>query len=199
MEDVILATHNAGKVDELSAMLLEAGYRLHLPSDFGVDFDVEETGSNYWENAYLKAASLAHAGLPVLADDTGLSVFYLGGAPGLHTARFAGPDATDAENRALLLGRLGSIPDKLRHAQFICTLCYLPVGKHPIYATGRRFGLISREERGNLGFGYDALFMLPEMGKTMAEIPVEVKNRISHRGKALEKLLHRLKEGAACE
>ena len=185
---LLIASTNPGKLVELGALLQDLPIRLVLPADVGIDLAVEETGSTYAENAALKAAAYCQAsGLVTLADDSGLEVDALNGAPGLHSARYVPrPGATDADRRAYLLQNLrgGGFPRPWA-ARFRCVVAVLVPGGEMQFREGRVEGEIWPEERGSNGFGYDPLFFIPARGQTMAELPDGVKNRISHRGLAV--------------
>lgn len=191
---VVLATGNKGKVKEFSELL--AGCDMHVvpQSDFAVP-DVEETGLTFVENAIIKARhAAAHAGLPAIADDSGLEVDYLNGAPGIYSARYAGPGrGSDANNRKLLEA-LADVPETLRSARFQCVLVYLRHADDPtpIICQGTWEGRILAAARGDAGFGYDPLFYVPTEDCSAAELSAERKNRLSHRGRALRCLLERL-------
>jgi XTP/dITP diphosphohydrolase len=187
---LLLATHNPGKRREFQALLAGlAPGSLRLPADLGLTLDVPETGRTFAENARLKALAFAQAsGLPALADDSGLEVEALGGAPGLYSARYAGPGAADADRRRKLLHELRHVPPP-RPARFVCAVAVaVPVpGGEPRLAefVGLCPGEIALQERGAGGFGYDPLFYLPDHGLTLAELPLSLKNQISHRARAL--------------
>ncbi|MCU0521259.1 MAG: RdgB/HAM1 family non-canonical purine NTP pyrophosphatase [Anaerolineae bacterium] len=182
---VVLATHNAGKRREWAALLDGLGLELVLPEEVGAESEVEETGATYVENALLKARALAQAtGLPALADDSGLEVDALDGAPGVHSARFR-PGA-DAVRYQALLDAMAEVTEAARTARFRCAAALaLPDGRS-FTAEGRCEGVISRSPAGDLGFGYDPVFYMPEVGQTMAELAFEVKNRLSHRARAAQ-------------
>ena len=186
MPKLLLATTNPGKLEELRALLSDLAVELLTPIQLGLDLTVEETGKTYAENAALKARAYAAAsGLPALADDSGLEVDALGGAPGLQSARFSPlPGATDADRRAHLLRALaGKL--QLWTAVFRSTICLsLPNGE-AYFATGECRGQISPTERGTGGFGYDRLFIIEGLGRTMAELGMTEKNSLSHRAKAV--------------
>jgi XTP/dITP diphosphohydrolase len=185
MKELLVATGNKGKLRELELLLHGSVERLLSLADFPELPAVEEDGKTFVENAIKKARSAAMAtGLPVLADDSGLVVDFLGGRPGVHSARFAGATATDTENNVRLLRELAGVPVELRGAAFRCfiALC-LPDGACETF-DGELRGIILETPRGTEGFGYDPLFLVPEYGKTLAELPLATKNRISHRGKA---------------
>lgn len=186
--NLLIASKNPGKVQEIAQLLEEIGVRLLLPGDLGLMLEVSEMGKTYRENARKKAAAYARfSGLVTLGDDSGLEVDALGGAPGLHTARFAGPGASDAERYGLLLRKLEGIPASRRSARFHCAVAIArPDGKVVAITAGICEGTIAFEPAGVNGFGYDPVFFLPEYGCTMAELPANVKNRISHRARAVK-------------
>jgi len=190
--DLILlaATGNPGKLKEIKAILRQLDIKLISPQDISLNMDIAETGASYSENARIKAeAYLQASGIPVLADDSGLEVQVLDGAPGIHSARFSPKEnATDADRRDYLLNNLKrkSHPWK---AHFHCTAILMFPGGETIETTGRCNGIIVSEERGEHGFGYDPIFYIPEFAATMAELDPLIKNRISHRARALQALL----------
>ncbi|KFC05477.1 nucleoside 5-triphosphatase [Trabulsiella guamensis ATCC 49490] len=197
MQKVVLATGNAGKVRELATLLSDFGLDIVAQTELGVD-SAEETGLTFIENAILKARHAAQiTGLPAIADDSGLAVDALGGAPGIYSARYAGVDATDRENLEKLLHTLQDVPDGQRQAQFHCVLVYLRHAEDPtpLVCHGRWPGVITREPAGQGGFGYDPIFFVPSEGKTAAELTHEEKIAISHRGQALKTLLETLRNG----
>lgn len=194
MKTLLLATGNPGKVAEFRALLDLPNWTLVTPRELGVDWvPPEETGDTFAENARLKAQSLAaQAGLPALADDSGLCVDALGGAPGVHSARWAGEGVTDAERTSRLLERLVGVPPDERTARFVCAVALaLPDGS-VVVEEGVCEGLITGHPRGQLGFGYDPIFSVPALGQTFAEMAAEDKNRVSHRALALQRLRPRL-------
>ena len=198
---LLIATGNAGKLREFRALFAElrgAGVGLHgadasewelvAPADVGLaDFEVVEDGETYMVNAARKARAYANAArLPALADDSGLEVDALGGAPGVYSARYAGAEADDAANRAKLLAALGGTPAAERGARFRCVLALAyPFTTNVRLGEGAVEGRIAMDERGDLGFGYDPVFELPD-GRRMAELSTEQKNAISHRARALQ-------------
>lgn len=188
---VVLASSNAGKVREINQMLAGLDLEVLPQSQFGVP-DVEETGLTFVENAILKARHAARqAGMPAIADDSGLEVDALAGRPGIYSARYAGPGAGDAANLQKLLADLEQVPDEARTARFQCLMVYL---RHagdptPLICQGTWEGRITRAPRGANGFGYDPVFFVPTHGCTAAELPPEQKNRLSHRGQALKDLV----------
>jgi XTP/dITP diphosphohydrolase len=189
MRRLVLATGNAGKARELAA-LLGPDYELLLQTTLGVEA-VEETGATFLENALLKARHASAAtGLPALADDSGLEVDALDGAPGVYSARYAGPEASDAENVAQLLAALAAVPAGARQARFRCVLALVrsPDDPAPLIAAGSWEGRIAPAPRGTAGFGYDPVFEDPATGLTAGELPAAEKNARSHRGVALRAL-----------
>jgi len=183
---LLLATNNRGKIRELSEILADLEAVLLSPNDFGLNLDVAETGKTYAENAGLKATAFARAsGLISIADDSGLEVEALSNGPGLYSARYAGPGASDADRRFKLMQELRQTPVP-RRARFVCFLAVAPPDGEVKVFEGICEGEIILEERGLNGFGYDPIFYLPDYQCTMAELPSEVKNRISHRGRAVQ-------------
>ena len=191
---VILASKNAHKLEELSAILGQLGFEIALESEYGLDIEVEETGTTFEENSLLKAEAVMRAsGLPVLADDSGLMVDALCGAPGVYSARY-GHKSSDAERTAYLLENMIDVPDEARTAKFVCVItCLWPDGRK-IVARGECPGRILHEVHGSNGFGYDPVFFVPEKGKTFAELLPEEKNTISHRARALAEFCRLYKE-----
>lgn len=191
---LVLATSNQGKIRELKAMLEAAGQTWEVLglSDFPGYEAPEENGATFRENAALKAvAAAAYTGLPCLADDSGLCVDALEGRPGVRSARYAGEGHSDAANIQKLLQELREVPEEKRTAHFACALCLADPAGVLFECEGRCQGRIARECRGDRGFGYDPVFLLPD-GRTMAELQPEEKNAISHRGRAYEQVLPRL-------
>jgi XTP/dITP diphosphohydrolase len=186
--DLLLASNNKGKIKEIKALLQDLPIKIQVPSKIGLHLDIEETGSTYKENASLKAAAFAEAsGLVSLADDSGLEVHILGGAPGLYSARFSPlSNADDADRRWFLLKTLAGTgyPSPWK-ARFHCTVAIAHPSGPIQFAEGSCEGEIIPEERGEGGFGYDPIFFVPEYGKTMSELEMEEKNRISHRARAI--------------
>lgn len=187
-----IATNNQHKLQEIRAILGDSFEELLSLKDLGIDVDVEETGTTLKENALIKArAILALSGIATIADDTGLMVDALNGAPGVYSARYAGEEHNDAKNRALLLKNLDGVKDRSAHFATVIALCY-PDGK-TLTASGRVNGEILLSERGTEGFGYDSLFFSTELGKTFAEATQAEKNSVSHRGRALRAMLELVK------
>jgi len=183
---VLIATKNAGKKAELERILDGLGYTLLMPPDLGIDLDVEETGSSYRENALLKAVAFCQAsGLLTLADDSGLEVDALDGAPGIYSARYGGPGLDDEGRYRLLLQEMKGIPEAERTARFRCVIALVwPSGRQET-VSGVCKGRILSAPRGEHGFGYDPVFFVLDQGRAMAELPAEVKNVISHRARAM--------------
>ena len=193
---LVLASNNAGKLAEFGRLLEGSGIEVVVQSELGVQ-DIEETGLTFVENALLKARNAARVtGLPALADDSGLCVDALDGAPGLYSSRYAGPEGDAQRNIAKLLDALAGIPDERRSARFCCALVLLRHAEdpQPLIAEGRWEGRILHAPRGSNGFGYDPVFLDPENNLTAAELDPAIKNRISHRGRALQLLRQRLPE-----
>ncbi|MSQ11222.1 MAG: XTP/dITP diphosphatase [Dehalococcoidia bacterium] len=192
---LLLATSNPGKVRELRELLKGAPVRLAGLQDVGITQDVEETGATFEENARLKAATYARiSGLWALADDSGLEVDALGGEPGVHSKRYAGPDASDAERVQYLLRKLRSVPLERRQARFRSVIAIAsPEGVQRI-VEGECRGIVALAPKGASGFDYDPVFWLPELDKTMAELSLEEKNRVSHRSRSATKAAQALRE-----
>ena len=186
---LVLASKNQGKIREIETSLVIPALTYRSLNDFSDLPEVIEDGSSFLENALKKARTISESlHLPVLADDSGLAVDALQGAPGIYSARFAGERATDQENMEKLLFLLDEVPETKRTARFVCVLVlYLPSGEW-FQAEGTCEGRIALVQEGDQGFGYDPVFYLPDFQKTMAQIPLETKNRISHRARALEKM-----------
>lgn len=193
---IILASNNAGKIREFSELLNPFDIELITQSQLGIK-DVEETGLTFVENALIKARHAAReSGLPALADDSGLAVAALSGEPGIYSARYAGDNASASENIEKLLTQLKKHPEKKRDAAFHCVLIFMTHAKDPIplICDGIWSGIIIDDPKGQGGFGYDPVFYIPSEKKTAAELPSHVKNKISHRGRALQLLLKKLPE-----
>lgn len=194
---LLLASRNAGKLAEFRPMLAPLGIEISLPRDLRISA-VEETAASFVENALLKARNACReCPLPALADDSGLCVDALDGAPGLISARFAGRRGDDAANNELLLGRMAGIPSERRQAHFVCVLVLLrhAADPDPLIASGRWYGTIAESPRGAGGFGYDPLFLDPELGLSAAELAPGLKAQRSHRGQAVAGLLSQLRTG----
>jgi XTP/dITP diphosphohydrolase len=191
---LVLASANPGKIKELQQMLDSLGIQVIPQTELDIP-DIEETGLSFVENSILKARNAtALSGLPAIADDSGLEVDYLKGAPGIYSARFAGADATDASNRNKLLELLAAVPTGQRTARYQTVLAYMRHANDstPIICQGSWEGSIATDEKGDGGFGYDPLFIVSETNCRAAELDKETKNRLSHRGKAMANLLQKL-------
>ena len=190
MRTLVLASGNTGKLAEFNTLLADAGFEVRPQSEFGVE-DAVETGLTFIENAILNARHASQAtGLPALADDSGLVVDALGGAPGLYSARYAGEHGNHAANIDKLLNELSDVPDERRTARFVCVLALLRHAEdpQPLVAQGTWEGRILHARQGEGGFGYDPVFFSPADGMSAAELPAEVKNLVSHRGRAMAML-----------
>jgi XTP/dITP diphosphohydrolase len=194
-KQIVLASSNPGKYREISDLLYGLDLRIVPQSELGIT-DTVENGLTFVENALLKARHAAHhSGLPVIADDSGLEVDALNGAPGIYSSRFAGSGANDVQNLEKLLADLADVPEFLRSARFQCVMVYMSheYDPTPIICEGTWEGNILFAPRGSNGFGYDPVFYVPTHVCSSAELPAEVKNLLSHRGQAIRKLLERLK------
>ncbi|MGN0675091.1 MAG: RdgB/HAM1 family non-canonical purine NTP pyrophosphatase [Oscillospiraceae bacterium] len=180
---IILASNNKNKLREIREILEPAGIEVLSQAESGADIEVEETGKTFAENAYLKAKAVYDmTGLPVLADDSGLEIEALNGAPGIYSARYA----PEGQRKAKVLSEMKNVPDEKRTANFTCCICYIDGQGREHYFEGKCFGKIGYENRGTNGFGYDPIFMYGE--KSFAELSAEEKNTVSHRALALKKL-----------
>ena len=188
----VLASHNKGKIQEVKQIWEPMGFEIvPMPEDFP---EIEENGESFEENAMIKARAVSKAlSLPAIADDSGLVVDALDGFPGIHSARWAGPEANDHDRNQLLLEKLLSVPEEQRGAQFVCVAaCVFPDGRE-LAVRGQCRGTILGEEHGSGGFGYDPIFCVPEYGCTFGELASDVKNSISHRARAFTALGSALK------
>jgi len=191
MQELVLATGNQGKVKELQSLLQSAGWTVRPQSEWSLTA-ADETGTTFVENAIIKARhAAAHTKRPAVADDSGLAVAALQGKPGVYSARYAGPDATDQDNVTKLLKALQDVPMAERQASFHCALVYLAHADDPtpLICTGKWDGLITTAAAGEHGFGYDPVFWVPEHQCTAAQLSREIKHELSHRGQALSQLL----------
>ena len=189
-DKIVIASSNKGKIKEFQKYFDSFGLILIPQKEMGVS-DIEETGKTYVENSILKARHASKVtGLPAIADDSGLSVEYLDGQPGIYSARFSGPGSDDKKNRDLLLKKLEGVPFEERHASYhaVITLLHHHDDPTPYIAHGIWHGIIAKEEKGEFGFGYDSLFIVPDLRCHAAELDVETKQNYSHRGIALRKL-----------
>ncbi len=194
MQKLVIASGNKGKLRELAALLEPLDYDVHTQAEFNVP-DVEETGTTFVENAIIKARNAAlHTGLPAVADDSGIEVDALDGAPGVYSARFSAPDATDEKNNALLIEKLRDVPETQRSARYRAVIVYMrhAADPSPIICEGSWEGLIVLEPQGDGGFGYDPYFWVPSHGCTSAQLSADQKNALSHRGQALRELVSKL-------
>lgn len=194
MKKLVLASSNPAKLRELAQLFDRLDYQLYPQSGFGVA-EVPETGTTFVENAIIKARNAAqHTGFAAIADDSGIEVDALNGEPGVYSARFAGADASDEANNALLVEKLRSVPEQQRSARYRAVIVYMrnAADPSPIICEGSWEGSIILEPRGQGGFGYDPFFYLADQGCTSAELSAELKNQLSHRGQALRKLLEKL-------
>lgn len=186
--ELVLASRNPKKIAELQAMLARhcPSVRVLSTDDIGFTEEVEETGSTFEENALLKASAVTALGYAAVADDSGLCVDALGGAPGVYSARYAGEHGCDAKNNEKLLAELEKTGDSQRTAHFVCAIACTFPGQEPILVRGSCDGVILPAPRGTAGFGYDPLFYFPALGKTFAQLTAEEKASVSHRGNAME-------------
>lgn len=194
MKKFVLASNNKGKLREFNNMFANMSINVLPQSEFNIE-EVEETGLSFVENAILKARNAAlHSGLPAIADDSGIEVDALQGAPGIYSARFAGVGASDADNLKKLLKELEGVPTAERSARFQCLLVYMRHANDPtpIICQGTWEGVILEAPQGENGFGYDPVFFVPEKNCSSAELDADVKNSMSHRGKALQLLSKKL-------
>ena len=193
---MVLASKNPHKLVEIQKIVERFDIQLVLESELGVDIDVEETGTTFEENSLLKAKAVMEAtGLPALADDSGIAVDALNGAPGVYSARYGFDDTLDDWGRLqLLLKNTENVPDGQRQAQFVCVITLMTPDGQVIQARGEVHGVLLTVPRGTNGFGYDPIFYYPPLGKTLAEVAPEEKNQVSHRARALKVLYEKMKE-----
>lgn len=192
MDKLVIASGNKGKIIEIKAILAELPLKIVSMKDEGYDIEFEETGTTFCENALIKANSLnRYVKGMVLADDSGLEIDYLNGAPGVYTARFGGNNISQTEKNNKIIELLTGVDKKDRTARFVCSIAFVSE-KVSFIVNGSIVGLISDKPAGDEGFGYDPIFFVPEYNKTFAQLPEEIKNKISHRAKALEKLKQKL-------
>lgn len=189
MKNIIVATQNKGKAKDFEAIFQPYGYNVLTLHDVATDMDIEETGTTFEENAILKAQALAERlQMFVIADDSGLVIDALNGAPGVYSARYAGLEKSDEANMDKVLGELSQIDDHNRTARFCCAIALAGPNMKTKTVTGTCEGTIARQKKGENGFGYDPIFFVPELGKMMAELTPEQKSAISHRGNAIKKI-----------
>ena len=193
---VVLASKNKHKLEEISKITEKFDMELVLQSELGIDIDVEENGTTFEENSFIKAEAVMKAsGLPALADDSGIAVDALNGEPGIYSARYGFDESLDDWGRLqLLLKNTENVPDGQRQAQFVCVITMVTPDGKTIQARGEIHGELLREPRGENGFGYDPIFYYPPLGKSTAELSSEEKNQISHRANALKVFYEKLKE-----
>lgn len=193
---VVLASKNKHKLEEISKITEKIDMELVLESELGVDIDVEETGSTFEENSFLKAEAVMKAtGLPALADDSGIAVDALNGEPGIYSARYGFDESLDDRGRLnLLLKNTENVPDDKRQAKFVCVITLVTPQGQTIQARGEVHGMLLRAPAGENGFGYDPIFYYPPFGKSLAQVSPEEKNRVSHRANALKVFYEKLKE-----
>ena len=193
---VVLASKNKHKLEEISKITEKFDMELVLESELGVDIDVEETGSTFEENSFLKAEAVMKAtGLPALADDSGIAVDALNGEPGIYSARYGFDESLDDRGRLnLLLKNTENVPDDKRQAKFVCVITLVTPQGQTIQARGEVHGMLLRAPAGENGFGYDPIFYYPPVGKSLAQVSPEEKNRVSHRANALKVFYEKLKE-----
>ena len=193
-DKLLLATNNQGKARELKMLLQELPFELVLPRELGISTDVDEVGRSLEENAKLKATALARESqLLALADDSGLEVDALGGEPGRLSARYAGEGASDRERIDYLLAKLKGVPWEKRTARFRCVIAVATPEGEVELCSGECHGFITFKPKGEEGFGYDPIFYFPGLDKTMAELPLEIKNKVSHRGEAAREAIKSLR------
>ena len=195
-KEVILASNNKGKVKEINAVLAELSIKVTPQAEFNVE-EAEETGLSFVENALIKARNAAqHTNHPAIADDSGIEVPALKGAPGIYSARYAGVGASDEENLNKLINNIQDLPEEDRVAQFVCVFVYMRHANDPIPVSSQGIwkGTLLTEAKGKNGFGYDPIFLVPTHNCTSAELSPEVKNQLSHRGQALRQLVSLMNE-----
>ena len=194
MKQIILATKNKNKLVEVKAVLGN-DYEVLSMEDIGIDVDLEENGTTFEENATIKAEAICKiCGKPVMADDSGLEIDYLGKKPGVLSARFLGHDTSYDIKNAKILEMLEDVPEEKRTARFVCSIAVAFPDRDTVVVRDTIEGIIGYESAGENGFGYDPIFYVPELKKTTAQLSMEEKNKISHRGKALVKMANRLKD-----
>lgn len=191
----VVASKNKGKINEIKEILKDFPFEVVSMEDVGICDDVEETGRTFEENSMIKAAEISKlSGEIVMADDSGLEVDYLDGAPGIYSSRFAGDNATDEQRTEKLLRMLEGVPFEKRHARFVCAISVVFPSGRKFTVTGYREGYIAEKQAGSNGFGYDPIFFVPEFNKTTAQMEPEQKHKISHRGNALRAMRAELKK-----
>lgn len=195
---LVFATGNEGKMREIREILKDLDVEIYSLKEAGIQMDAEENGKTFEENALIKARAAAeHTDAIVLADDSGLEIDYLGGEPGVYSARYLGEDTSYRIKNQNLIDRLEGVPAEQRTARFVCVIAAVLPGGRVLISRGTIEGIIGTEERGEGGFGYDPIFFLPEYGCSTAELSMEQKNVISHRGKALREMKEKLRDALA--
>jgi len=195
MKEIILATNNQNKVKEMKQKLLAFGINVLSQSEAGVNIDVEETGETFKENAEIKATAIYELlKKPVIADDSGLCIDFLEGAPGVHSHRFAGENATDADRINIVLEKLKDVPEEKRTARFMCCVCYIDENGEKHFFEDKAEGIIGYEPKGTNGFGFDPIFHYENDQRSFAEYSPEEKNAVSHRGKAVAQFIKYITE-----
>lgn len=198
IRQILFATGNEGKMREIRSILADTGAKILSMKEAGISIDIEENGTTFEENALIKAravsAALTGADSVVLADDSGLVIDALDGEPGIYSARYMGEDTSYDEKNTNLIERLEGVPDEKRTARFVCAIAAVMPDGREFTVQAAIEGRIGYEQKGEGGFGYDPIFYVPEFGKTTAEMTAEEKNRVSHRGKALEQMKEVLEE-----
>lgn len=195
MKKIVFATGNEGKMREIRDILADLNTEILSMKQAGIDIPIEENGSTFEENAVIKAKAVAgYCGEVVLADDSGLEIDYLNKEPGIYSARYMGEDTPYSVKNMHLIERLKGVPDEKRTARFVCAIAAVFPDGEVVTATGVVEGRIDYKEKGSNGFGYDPIFFIPELLKTAAELSDSEKNKISHRGKALDKMKEELKK-----
>lgn len=191
----VVASANKGKIQEIKKILEGSSLEVISMAEAGFNDEIDETGVTFEENAMIKAETIARkVDAIVMSDDSGLEVDALNGAPGVYSARYAGPGATDMDRVIKLLGELSGVPDDKRQGRFVSAIAVVLPGGSKFVVRGTCEGIIAKEPSGSNGFGYDPVFYLPEFNCTMAELSMEEKNKISHRGRALVKMVEKLRE-----
>lgn len=195
MKEIILATNNQNKVREMKEKLSKYGINVISQREAGINIDVDETGETFKENAEIKASTIYEIlKKPVIADDSGLCIDYLDGAPGVHSHRFAGENATDLDRINIVLDRLKDVPREKRTAKFRCAVCFIDENGEKHFFEDKAEGIIGFEPKGTNGFGFDPVFLFEGGDRTFAEFSPEEKNAVSHRGKAMAKFIEYIKE-----
>lgn len=195
MKRIVVATQNKGKVKEIKEMLGDLPVEVKTMGEVGIDIDVDETGTTFEENAVLKAEAISKlVDALVIADDSGLEIDYLNKEPGVYSARYLGKDTPYEEKNQIIINRLAGVPKEQRIARFVCAMVLCEKGKTVFVTRGTVEGYIGEYAEGSNGFGYDPIFFVDELGTSMANIPMEEKNKMSHRAKALYRVIEEIKK-----